>query len=527
MILIILFLSILLCFCFAQEILNVEIELPEITELTYDEIELQNWQVSTPDADLIHFKPVIKLQTRHNYQPDNDLLTSRLIFSATNSINLLSPVLNGIAYQKLQKINEPVNLYQLGLTLHPQSFIKTVTIGSFRLYAGEGLCLGSYNTPAKNKSNFIYSAQGLSHPALTGFTTQFHYKRIDLVGWASQTSRIAILQDNLISRLYESSLTITDNKDTTPEKTAGVIVASQHKNYHIGALYYHQAYNYDWSEAPPRPIENLVGIFADYNKKPIQIGAEVNLANEKTAQALNFRYQSKAVSQNLRYFLRPNWQKPSYSKTQQIFGQTAGNQEISWDISYKPMQRLTLSSRIAAFRDLINTTDTAWKERLIFAAKWHEKDWQSGLTWYRYRKTAIPVYDTLQTDLLPTQNRIRADWAKQITIAVQFSVTCQYQHYLDQKITKNGFSLQQGISYNTKPLDFEVSFLSWTNQKSLYQPTELLTYDELLLQSDSDTAFRANVKYNFSKNLSLNLSAYRPNKRVSRQSYWLNLHTTI
>jgi len=511
----------------AQNSLQTKNDLPEIIELNYDETELLNWQVTFRDTVKPKFKPVYRIDAKPNWNPDKELLTTRLIFSATDAEAASFPQLKGVFYQKLQAGKEPVNLGQLCLKADFKGMLRTFSMGSFRLQVGEGLCLGAYNPSAKKQSIYIYPVQGLSHPALTGFVSQFNYGNADVIGWLSDTSRIASLQENTIQRLYESSLTSSDDKDKIQEKTAGMVAAFNKRGYQLGLLYYTQSYNHGFSEASFKPVQDLYGVFAEMDNKPIKISGEMNLAKDKLAQALNCRYQSNNFSQTLRYYLRPTWLKPSYSKTQQIFGQATGNQELSWDFRYKPMQRLTLTTRIAAFRDLTNNTDTDWKERLIWAADWHEKGWHSSLTWYRFRKTAVPGYDTLSAELLPTQNRIKAFWEKNITASVQYGVTCQYQHYLDQKVIKNGFSMQQSVSYNTNRLDWSLFFLVWTNQKSSYQPTELLTSDELLIQSDSDTAFRAYVKYNLSKQFSFNLSAYRPNRKVSRQSYQFSLQTVL
>ena len=526
----VLFITFFICFaggCLAQDSLHIEVELPELTELTYDETELLNWQLITLAKEIAFRKPNIRIGARHNLLPGKEILTNRLIFSATGGIGSSFPQLNGIFYQKLEPSKRPVNLGQFGLMGRCEKYVKMFALGSFRLQAGEGLCLGAYNTSGSRQNDVIHPASGLSHPALTGFAAQLNFRKIDVTGWLSQTSRIVSRQDDTILRFYESRLVTTETKEKTPEKTAGMIVSYYRQDYHLGALYYNQSYDYHLSDALGKPVKDAAGVFGIYKNKPFSLSGELNLANDKLAQAFNYRQQSTAFTQNLRYHYRPAMQKLPYSKTRQIFGQAAGNQEISWDLSYKPLNRLTLTARIAAFRVLTLNTDTSWKERLIWSANWREKDWHSSLTWYRFRKTAMPDYDTLYTELLPTQNRIRANWAKNITPQLQYGVICQYQHYLDRKVTRNGFSMQQSVKVNTKKLDWGVTYLAWTNQKSVYQPTELLTYDELLIQADSDTAFRAYFRYDFSKYLNLSLSAYRPNRRVSRQSYWLSVQTNL
>ncbi|MFO7659972.1 MAG: hypothetical protein R6V77_03580 [Candidatus Cloacimonadaceae bacterium] len=517
----------LLSFLAAQDSLNTETDLPEITELNYDELEQQNWRLAEPAKEEIYYRPDIRLSTRHNYNPGKNLLTNRLIFKVQDNNQKYYPQFHAIGYQKLQLEKEPVNLAQLALSAETGSFVKQVILGKFRLQAGAGLCLGAYNNSAYQKKSYIQQAPGLSHPALTGFAAHLNFRQIDITSWISQTSRIAVMQNDTIVRLYESSLIITSDKEKILEKTAGLLISFQHQAYQIGVLYYNQSYDYAFAETTDKPVQQAAGIFAGYEKKPFALSGELNLTEDKPAQALHFRYQSKIIRQSLRYYHRPVGQKLPYSKTQQIFGQSAGSRELSWDLSYKPLKKLTLTSRIAAFQDLNNDTDTDWKERFILAAKWRDTDWQGNLTWYRFRKTAVPAYDTLFTELLPTQNRIRTAWSKQISKIIQYEVTCQYQHYLDKAFIRNGLSMQQTISYKTKKLDCEVAFLTWTNQKSVYQPTELLTNEELLIQADSDTAFRTNLRYRISRNFALNLTAYRPNWRVSRQSFSLHLQAAV
>ena len=507
----------------AQDSLNTQTELPEITELTYDEVEQQNWRLSEPAEPEIHYRPDLRLNTRHNFNPDKKSLTNRLLFSAIEQKGKIQTDIRGIGYQKLQRDFEPVNLAQFALTVETGIVLKQAVLGQFRLQAGEGLCLGAYNISNKRNSHFVQPAPGLSHPALTGFAAHLSYQKIELVSWISQTRRLASLQADKIVKLYESSLIITSDKERILEQTAGLLSVYKLQAFRFGALTYHQSYDHAFSESFVKPVKQATGIFAGYDKKPIELSAEFSLAGDVVAQAMHFSHESKFLRQSLRYYYRPVGQKLSYSKTQQIFGQATGSRELSWDLVYRPLRQLTLTSRIAAFQDQNNNSDTDWKERLILSARWREADWQGNLTWYRFRKTAVPTFDSLQAELLPTQNRIRALVSRQVTDRIEFVVTCQYQHYLEKSFTRNGLSLQQAVRVKTGKLDAEVIFLAWTNQKSAYQPSELLTQDELLLQADSDTAFRALLSYRFNQRFNLNCSAYRPNTRVSRQAYHLNL----
>jgi hypothetical protein len=513
--------------CFAQNTLQLTTLLPELTELNYDNSEIADW-LPAPESlyDSIH-KPLFSLDSRHNWKPGERQLTSRLLLSAQSKTAASSYSLSSVFYQKLMRTASPFNRGQVSLLISSEGMVRHIALGNYRLQVGEGLCLGAYGVSQQPGNSFIIPAQGLSHPSLNGFALQLQQQRLSTVLWLSGTSRTASLEDGGITHLYESSLTSTGNKETVQEKTGGVIAAWQWPKLRLGAVYYHQSYDHSFTDTALASLQDLGGLFLNYTDTPVSLGLETNLAQHKLAQAFRLEYQLKGFYQSIRYFNRPECNPLPYDKTLQVFGQATGSRELSWDFSYKPMIRMTLSGRMAAFQDLTNATDTRWKERLIFAANWRERYWQSGITWYRFKKDAVAQFDSSSTGLLPTQNRFRAHWQQKLAAGLDYRLTGQYQHYLDQRVSRNGFSLQYALQYQFGKSELNLTFLTWSNQKSTYQPSESPSDEELLLQSDSDSAFRLRAGHRFNSRYSLSLSAYRPNRQVARQYYNLNLQADL
>lgn len=511
---------------FSQNTLSNQ-QLPELTELNYDNLELQNW---LPIYDAYKFyltNNKTNIESRINLLPHKEQLVSRLLFSSGTASQRGVPYISGIFYSKVKDSENPVLAGQIGLITNFKILLKTLALGNFRLQAGEGLCLGNYSSQSRGQNSYIQPAHSLSHPSLTGAAAQLNMNKFNLIGWISNTQRTANLKDGKITYLYESNLYADNVKERINENTDGIIGTFTRSGFQLGSYYYHQSQEHGFADTTFTPVDDVYGLFASYQTKTIKLGMETALANDRFSNAFRFEYKQKLITNSIRYFCRPNIYPVPYAKTAQIFGQKTGSEELSWDMSYKLISHLNLISRIAAVKDLTEITDTHWKERIIFSAKWSEKDWQSGITYYRFKKDAVLLYDTLFTDILPTQNRWRLNWKQRITNSLDFSLACQYQHYLDQRVSKNGISLQQSVAYGINKISVNLSFLIWSNQKNVIQTEELLTGEDYLSQSDTDSAFRISLKYQFSNLLKLYCRYYRPIKHQERQSLWLNLNTEL
>jgi hypothetical protein len=501
--------------------------LPELSELNYDNAELLYWQM--PADILLSSKgmQISKAESRFNWLPLTEQFTTRLLLSKSDLSSAGLPAYNAIFYQKLKQTANPINLGQIGLFYHNPRLLKTLAIGNFRLKAGEGLCLGSYQASHQNQSDLIVPAQGLSHPALTGFAARLNLIRTDLVFWLSQTQRLASMENNRITSLYESSLSINATKDRVSERTGGIVANYSRKKYNLGAYFYHRSLNYEWSDSLIAKAEDGYGLFGETDFKPVTLAFETFSSGDKIAKAIRIEHQTKGLTQSLHYFYRPSVQHLSYAKTEQVFGQQTGCEELSWDFRYKPAAGLTLISRVAMVKDLTAEADTHWKERLILSGVWHNQDRQCGLTYYRFRKDAIPLADTLYADLLSIQNRIKGNWNQKVASGLSYALSCQYQHYRDKKLSKNGVKLNQSFNYSFSGLSVTGAFLIWSNQKNQYQASELLDEDEYLAQSTAGSAFKISVKYMINNNYRLHIQFYRPIQNDAYQTLNCSVSTTF
>ncbi len=513
----ILFISI--TYLFALDNLNTFIPLPELSELNYDYAELQNWQMPLDTLSSDYGINISKAESRCNWLPQTKQLTNRLLLSTSQSKIVNNSSLNGVFYQKLKRGEDPINRGQIGLFNNYPPLHLFLAIGNYRLQAGEGLCLGRYQTSQYNQQELIYPAQGLSHPALTGIAAKVNLLNTDIVLWMSQTKRLARIDNGQITTLYESSLSTYTNKDNVMESTDGIIANYAYKQHNIGAYYYSQSHNYSFSDSTAAKVKHVPGLYAEARCKPYIVGIEAVSADYKIAKALRFEYHLKDFHQSLHYFYRPQLQAMSYAKTEQVFGQKTGCEELSWDIEYQCNAHLSLIGRMAMVKDIAADTDIHWKERLILSAIWHNHDMQTGLTYYRFRKDAIPVFDTLQTDILPMQNRLKGSWKQKLAKDLDYSISCQYNHYRDNKLSQNGIMLNQTLNCRYARADFALSFLIWSNQKNYNQSSELLDNEDYLAQAETDSAFKVNVKYLLFNKYRLSIQSYIPVKHTGTQSY--------
>jgi hypothetical protein len=511
----------------AQYYAPAKVSFPELTELDYDTLEMQNNlpDETVPRADTLRLH--LKLETRHNWKPSQDQLTNRIIISPYERKASSAPHVYAIEYQKLDKHDNPINFGQIGLFLGYKKYLKTLALGNYSLQAGEGLCLGAYNPSARRQSLYIHPNYNLSHPALNGFAAEIYLLGFSWVAWLSQSERIATTTGQKITRLYESNLTDTDNKDKVQQGTHGLIADFKGNKGNLGAYWYSQEFSLEFADSTYVPLKNAYGIFASYLPQPFSIYLEAGMADKKTAKAIKLGYDMSPVYHTLQYIYRPDVYPMSFSRTEQVFGQKTGSEELGWDVRYRLSPKWAVSNRIAMVRDLASDADSRWKERQILTLENHAGNHNAGLAYYRFRKDAVPFSDTLVTEILPTQHRLKAFWRQEISKPLSYKVTCQYQHYLDQKWTKNGFSMQHALQFNYAKTGFGVAYTSWVNQKSLYQPVDLPSDDELLVMGDSDSAFRIYFKRSIGDSFSVNLNAYRPLHKVSRQSLGLNLQAQI
>jgi len=504
---------------FAQDNQNTLLPLPELSELNYDNAELLYWQMPADTLFSQNKMCFDRAEYRFNWLPQSEQLTNRLILSSSQIAKTNYPALNAVFYQKLKQGAKPVNLYQGNLFYHNSKILKTLALGDFRLKAGAGLCLGSYQASQQNRNDMIYPASGLSHPALTGFAAKFNLFHTDIVGWLAQTERLANIENNRITSLYESSLSTLTNKDKVAEKTGGVIANFSLRKHNIGTYYYHQSLNYDWSDTLIANAEDVYGLFGTAVFKPVTFNFETFRVKELTAKAFSLEQQTGNFKQSFHYIYRPLTRNLSYSKTEQVFGQKIDCEELSWDLRYKQTAHLTWISRVAMVKNISAETDLHWKERLILSALWHNRDMTSGLTYYRFRTDAVPVLDTLAFDILPVQNRIKGTWKQKVASDLSYALTCQYQHYRDKKLSKNGIMLNQSLNYSISKCDVAISLLIWSNQTNRYQASELMEEDDYLTGSNTDSAFRIGVKYIICNQYRLAIQAYRPNHHSNNQAY--------
>lgn len=515
----------LLSACFTS--LNAFSTYPELTELNYDNYEIDNWM---PHGGVVYpnlKRPTLGVDLRSAWQPEAGSLINRCILTA-RSIKLNSyPDITVNAYQKMIEGEEPLNRWQANLHTGRHRVLKHFTLGSFRMQAGEGLCLGSYFPYDKGGISLISPSQGLSHPNLTGAALQVEKFKVNLAAWLSQTERYALLEEGRIIRLYESGLISDSDKDRIQEQTGGLIAAYAKDDLELGGYLYSQSYNRAWADTTLQSFKQTAGLFGSYAYKVNQLRLEACLLKDKVAGTVQYRFFHPNFNQRLSYYYRPETIPLSYARTRQIFGQQVGVEECSWDAGFSFNTHYYLTGRIAAVRDLTGKADNSWKERLILTGMWQQTGTKVRLSYYQYRKDIFTYSDSLSSDLLPLQKRLRADWEKTLARGIKYNLACQYQHYLDRKISKNGFSLQHSVTYGRLRSDYKLTFIGWVNQKSSYQPSELLQDDELLLQADSDSALRLTAAWKLSRALKLGLNAYHPFGKARLRSYRASLQTAF
>lgn len=510
---------------YAADSLEVSSTLPEITELEHDTLELQYWH---PDENLWHEKAFLKhlkLDTRHTYKPVTEQLTSRIILSGMDKSTYQAfPRVHALFYQKVQQNSDPTNLAQIGLFVSHQNVLQKLSLGNFRLHVGEGLTLGSYQGH-KSKADIIQPAQGLSHPALTGFAGHAQISKLDFVGWLSKTSRVAYINNSKIEKLYQSSLVVSDSKETALESTKGVVTGYFGQRLNLGGYMYQQSYNYDFADVDLCVPQHAYGFFGGYQHKPVSLGFESLLMQKKANRAVRLEYKTPELAQSFRFFYKDDTMPFAYARTEQIFGQQTGVEELSWDSITKPFAGIFITTRVAMVKALSGSSDSRWKERLIVSIRYKEQMRSTDITLYRFKKDALTTLDTLWADVLPTQHRIKAQVEQKLMQKLKYKTACQYQHFQGKKVLNNGFSMQHSLSFNTSTMDAHIAFIAWSNQKNLYQLTESLTTDELLIQADTDTALKLALRQKIGKTARLSLGIYRPLKHLSKQTYSLSIST--
>lgn len=496
---------------------------PELTELQYEKKEALSWQINSERLFFFYNEPAGRFQARQNWQPSSRHLTSRYFLQSNVPENISAPDLYLLFAQNLSDAEKPLNFGQVCVQLHGQNWLREIALGNFRLQAGEGLCLGNCGNSITAPVISLHPAPGLSHPSMNGAAIQTQFQALQTVIWFSSTSRLAHLQEGKISRLYESSLTDYSNKETVSERSGGALAAYNFRHLQFGGLFYSQNYDHPFVPDTDFVPNRVSGIFLKAEHSPLIFNWEADWNERQTAQAAKLTFLQSNLHQSLQFIQRPNSFPLPYDYTSQVFGSQSGKRELSWDITYRPVKILTLKGRFAAVNDLTETSDTKWKERTVLSSEWHEQNWRYSMTWYRFQKDALAVQDSVYRDLLPQQNRLQLNWRQRISPNLDYNITCQYQHYLTQNFTKNGISLLYGLAYHQKTTDWRLSFLTWTNQKSNYQPMDYPSDEELLLQSDTDSAFRFQFRQRLNKVISFAFSAYRPLKNISKQTYGLNL----
>ena len=502
--------------------------LPEITELNYDLTERLEWQPSA----FTDWNHPYALEGRIFYRPDLNYAASRLLLFPGKRAKADNAYIKLLGYHKLRQQDKPYQVGRAGLYSQSSGVIRSFAIGSFTLSAGEGLCLAIEDRNKSGSGQTILPVSALSHPSFTGAAFTAGYRQTTVTAWLSATNRLALLDDNRISHLYISDLVDPAGKDIVQETSSGFILNSdllseKHRLARLGGFFYQQSFVHYFSTNSYDRKRQISAIFGLLRHKALELGFETDLEADKPAWAVQSGYNSELLKQILRYYNRPAVLYPSYSQTRQIFGQQTGCEEISWDSICEITKEVDLTVRIAAVKYFADSSSTRWKERAILAIKAHKPSWQAGLNYYRFRKDLIAAYDSLEEAVLPTQNRFKAFWKQEFSQALSYSMSCQYQHYLDRKFTKNGFALQHSFAYKGKKADCNLAFITWTNQKTAYTSTDLLTDDELLLQADSDSALRFHISYHFVPSFKVSASIYRPFRDIATQAYSLNLQITL
>ncbi len=503
-----------------------EYDYPELTELSYDDYDLKVWLPKPGYNASLQKEPALLLETRHNYIPHRKYLTNRFLLIPEHNTTGFVPNAYVVYYQKLRKAYYPENIGQAGLFFTSAGLVKQVVLGSYSLKAGEGLCLGNHSS--KNNENYgIYKAFTLSHPVMSGAAVQLQYHKLEGVIWLAQTERLAAMEGDKILKLYESLISDLKDKDKIQEKTNGIITSYSYRKNKLGFHYYRQDYSKQFADSTLIPVSDVFGIWGLFKSREYSLSAEADLIDNKLAGGGNFKYHNRKWVHTLRYIYRPDTGPLSFSRTKQVFGQKTGAQEISWDAQYAPAEHLILMTRIAAYNELNRDIETKWKERLILSAEWRDNTHRTGLTWYRFQRDAVSAYDSLGTEILPTQNRLKAHWYQDLNCFLEVGSVIQYQHYLDRNFSKNGFTLQQFLLYRYKTLRAKITYLGRVNQKSSYVPSEYLADEELLLQGGSDSALRLKADYRIGKLIDLGLGTYFPFKKTESRSFSLNLRTAF
>lgn len=513
--------------------------LPELTELSAETAEITKWGYRiSPILTYSNAAYDYSVDTRNYLTPATRQLISRQDFKMSNDVSRLTA-----SYYEKYAAGSPTKhtgAFQLSHYGNPQ--LRLMILGMYNVHLGEGLAYGSNADNVTYLSNqpFPRAAHDISLPVLPykpyllGTAVRVRMRDYGWLSWLSAAPRRATISDGKISALTETAYWSDRSSGNVTQNVQGTAFTYYSKHLEAGTYISAQQFSRSFADTTLAQKSGAIGIFGSATGHPLGLDFEINstaralfasnsLINQQLARAIRFTYSQKQLNQNLRYLYRPDTGIVGFARPVQVFGNQSGREEISWDVVYHPLDKLFLTGRFAAFRELQADSDLRWKDRQILSLRWKCDQREVTVNYYRYRRSAVPVNDSLYSDLLPTQHRYRIKWSQKILPGLKYHITCQYQQYTAAQADRNGFNMIHSLTASGSKLHAELAVQSWSNQKSIYTVSDPQSDDEYLCTTDRGSALRMALNAIIRNNLTIDLSASRPLEHPSRQTLRLNI----
>jgi len=547
----------LLCLALATHLPALEEIIPsenELPELMTDQLDATNsrWLVqpdslSTAAGQPLIILPAPQIRTYCTWSPENRQLIWKQGFYAgeKNSdvfLNLHDRIRDGL---------EPEDHLRLVLRYQasdPHQLLRTVILGEYNVRFGLGLVTGS----ASSAWNKAASKEGV------GLSPAVNPLRPSYFGTALQLGRQVVYRPNQTFRLsprltlwhtywfqeskflpgqaqqyhYSHNFSFLEpiNAMTDKilmEKIVGISLSSPlTAKTEAGILYYYQQYYYLLGTKPMINFNQVCSFYGIWKTGPGNLTSEAALSEQKPHLAVSFEPVSRAFPQRFSYVRRSDAAPLLHSYVRQTFGQTYNYEEINWDARSPISSGWIITSRIALRKNLSATPVSRWQDRSILSAEKNTRKQKFSLSWYQFRRSAVAEVDTSWQELLPTQNRLKAEFSQTLTDHWTGKLAGQYQHYRNISLIRNGFRQDIVLQGNYHPFDLSLKCSTWSMLRST---SSLVTSaDETILSqvSGSDTALHLTLKYHWRKHLACSLTANRPLLHPENQTYSFSLSTS-
>lgn len=352
-------------------------------------------------------------------------------------------------------------------------FYDRIVIGNFRAELGEGLVLG--RAPAGPR---------LRHPphpqsyAPQGIALNMSYRNWSVLAIASGLQRDVKLVDGKISSMPK---TRGDFLSRSKEEIGGVALWYGRGKSHLGALLYLQSYDLGFVKAGQDSLLQIGSIFGQAALGKHKLSLESAIQTKGVALKTEWEMRNDIFWQRWRYGYIGKYQRPAYSAQPLRLSHLNEREEISAEISVKPIPKVKLEAGSVFSRRLGSLSDPDWLSHSSIRLSYRDRDSFLQGSLKLIDRQILSAIDSSYVSSIPLHYRFQIRGSQEIKEGWELAFSARY-HYQEKKAAfSSGSWWHHSLGYRDERWKLQLAYSIWNsaNFKMIVPDESEMGYESL------------------------------------------------